>query len=403
VLALVSIGWFTVFAARMVINTLLPEIKEAYVLTNSQAGLIVTFLGITYAVMQFPSGLVADFFGEAKMLTVVLFGTALVTLGLGAAPTFWVFVPATILFGAITGSYYTVSTSLLSQVFPGRRGWALGIQSSVGSFSGVVAPMIASLVVSISLGWRTAFFFAGGFCLATGIALYAVHREVGTLIGSDSVPGKDDDASKSTETENGFFHQFRDVLYRFANGYILMLTVLYSLLMFVRWGIDAFFTIYVTESKGLSLVIAGGLFGMMYAVGIVVKPIAGELADRVGERLVITGCIALQTGSLFLFVFARSALMIVATVLLFSVGLMGFPAVLQSHFLTFIPEAERGSAFGMYRSTYLLVASASPAVIGTVADMTSLNVMLLILVGLSAAGLVVFVLGYRLISTPAWR
>ena len=57
------------------------------------------------------------------------------------------------------------------------------------------------------------------------------------------------------------------------------------ILYFFFWqAFTSFFPTYLVVEKGISPTVAGILFGMFFAAGAIVKPIAGMAYDRIGMR-----------------------------------------------------------------------------------------------------------------------
>ena len=103
---------------------------------------------VAYALMQFPSGLLADRFGSVRVVAAGGLVTVVGAFLLVVDAPFVVLAGAMLLLGGGTGAYKTVSVGLLSQVYPARTGRALGAYDTFGSLAGVAAP--AAVVVFAS-------------------------------------------------------------------------------------------------------------------------------------------------------------------------------------------------------------------------------------------------------------
>ena len=69
ILAAVASGWGLLVGARMAYPVLLPYIRDAYGLSLSVAGLLVTVLWLGSALGQLPGGILADRFNERHVMT----------------------------------------------------------------------------------------------------------------------------------------------------------------------------------------------------------------------------------------------------------------------------------------------------------------------------------------------
>lgn len=105
VLAVVALGWLLVSGTRFVVPALLPQIKTAFAISNTEAGFAVTLIWLTYASLQFPAGLLTDRWGERTLLVVSTAVGTVSVLAFAVAPVFGMFLGACLLFGlGATGS-----------------------------------------------------------------------------------------------------------------------------------------------------------------------------------------------------------------------------------------------------------------------------------------------------------
>lgn len=70
VIFLFFLGWVFMYADRNILSPVMGEIGEQWNLNNAQLGLMSTVFFITYAVMQIPTGFLADRFGRVKVLVI---------------------------------------------------------------------------------------------------------------------------------------------------------------------------------------------------------------------------------------------------------------------------------------------------------------------------------------------
>ncbi len=68
VLLLCSSTWFFMFSAGLIGGIVLPFLRDAFSITLTQAGAVMTLLWFTNALIQFPAGLLADRLGEQRVI-----------------------------------------------------------------------------------------------------------------------------------------------------------------------------------------------------------------------------------------------------------------------------------------------------------------------------------------------
>jgi len=101
----------------------------------------------------------------------------------------------------------------------------------------------------------------------------------------------------------------------------LILVLLVVMLSGGLWtGVSQWILTYINKTKGVSLIIAGGLSTIQYTVGAFAQIFGGELSDRIGRKMIIVAGFAAFAVSLIAMVVAPGELV----VLLVLVAALGF-------------------------------------------------------------------------------
>ncbi|PSQ66484.1 MAG: MFS transporter, partial [Bacteroidetes bacterium QH_1_61_8] len=129
VLGTCTLAFFATMAARLVISPVVPSISDAFSVSNGAIGLALTSMWLGYALSQFPSGLLADRYGERRIILVAVGGTAVASTLLAFAPSYLVFLVGATVLGTVAGLHYSVATSLLTRSID-RIGTAIGIHTA---------------------------------------------------------------------------------------------------------------------------------------------------------------------------------------------------------------------------------------------------------------------------------
>ena len=90
--------------ARLAISPVVPAIGSDLSVSNTAIGLALSGMWLTYALAQFPSGLLGDKIGERRVIIIAVGGTAVTSLGIAVAPAYPVFVVAVIALGGIVNN-----------------------------------------------------------------------------------------------------------------------------------------------------------------------------------------------------------------------------------------------------------------------------------------------------------
>jgi hypothetical protein len=179
--------WFLGKFLRYAFPPLFETLSGTYGVSRTALGTAFTGFMLVYALMQFPSGLLADQFGSVRVIA----GGGLVTVAgalvLVVDSPFAVLAAAMLLMGAGTGAHKTVAVRLLTMIYPKRTGRALGILDTIAGFGGVAAP---AAVVAVLPNWRGLFLATG----IVGIALAVLFRVTNRALHDEPLgtdPGAD--------------------------------------------------------------------------------------------------------------------------------------------------------------------------------------------------------------------
>ncbi|ADJ13978.1 major facilitator superfamily MFS_1 [Halalkalicoccus jeotgali B3] len=345
----IAFGWFLSISVRMIYPALLPHLRGAYDLTLTTAGLLLTVLWVAYAAGQLPAGILADWAGERLLLVASpLFAATMLALVVFASSPFVLF-SATALFGVGTALYGVSRFTILNEIYPDQLGTATGVTLAAGDLGNAVMPPAAGFIAAAA-AWQYGFGFAVPlFVLAAG-GLWV------TLPRRESAPTS---LSESLALDG--------VLETLTRPSVLRGTVLLMFWSVIMQAFIGFYPTYLIDVKELSTTVATVLFGSFFALGILMKPVAGRVYDDIGVRLPLlvimtTTCLALLSlpfvGTLWLFV--------LVTVLASTI--LGFETIVISDLTRRLPDGTQGTNLGALRTVYIGLGALSPVAFGAIAD-----------------------------------
>jgi MFS family permease len=163
-LALLSVTFGLVFVDRFALVYLSPFIAKDLHLNNTQIGMLVSALGITWAISGYFTTAWAEAHNKKKAVfiaAVVLFSLASIISGL--ATGFVVLLLSRLLMGFFEGpTLPLVQAFIAKEASPNRAGLNMGILQSFGStlFGFLIAPLLL-VGLATQYGWRSTFFLAG--------------------------------------------------------------------------------------------------------------------------------------------------------------------------------------------------------------------------------------------------
>ncbi len=366
----VAFGWFLSISVRMIYPTLLPFLREAYGLTLTAAGLLLTVLWLAYAFGQLPGGILADRAGERLVLVVSsAVAAAMLTLVVLANSAIVLFA-ATALFGLGTALYGVSRFTVLERIYPDQLGTATGVTMAAGDVGNALMPPAAGFVAG-TVAWQFGFGFAVPLFLvaavALGTTLPARSGERPSLRGSIDLGG------------------IRTTLARPVVRRGTALLVLWGVVIQAFIG---FYPTYLIDEKGLASGTAALLFGFFFALGILMKPIAGRAYDGIGVRVPVIAIAATASVALVALPFVDGLAPLVLVTILAGT-LLGFETIMIADLTGRLPDGTRGTNLGALRTIYIALGALSPVAFGAIADRGFFDEAFL---GVAAiAGLVAFV------------
>ncbi len=258
------------------------------------------------------------------------------------------------------GGTYMPGLKLIAERFPSEgRGRAVGFYTSAFVFGAAFSTLLSAVVASFG-GWRLAI-------LTTA---------VGTLLGSILSVGIL--ADLPTITIPATPHRFTEHVLK--NRPAVLIVVAYAGHMWEQYGMRGWMAAFLSASllhRGAAASEATGLAGILtaliVAIGGIATSLAGAISDRFGRTATIgtimlgSGCCSLVFGWLF----GAPTEIIVAVALIYSFMVVAESPILSTGLSELVVPRYLGAAMGLQTLVGFLAASASPAVMGYVLDLSN--------------------------------
>ena len=356
---------------RYVYPSLLPFFRRAFDLDLTTSGLLLSALWGAYALGQFPGGVLGDRLGQRAILVISTGTSAVAILVAASAPSIGVLVAGTMAFGVATALYATTRFTIFTDIYDDRAGTAVGLTMAGGSVGNTVLPPLTAAVATAAT-WRLGLgLLVPVFVLVTAALWVVVPAQTGTRVEGSAV------------SLALFGRVFRSI----RGDRIPLVVTVHLLLAFASLGFLGFYPTYLVEVKGLSPQVAALVFGLYFAVGVVVQPVVGAASDALGPRVTLTtiaglfflGLLAVPAGESVLF-------FVLVTVLLSNRN--GVGVVTNTFIAETLPADVKGTGLGLLRSTWILVGATSPLFVGYLGDFGRLDQAFLVLAGFAGVATV---------------
>lgn len=364
VLATIAVGWALLVGTRMSYPVLLPYIREAYGLSLSVAGLLVTVIWLGSALGQLPGGILADRYDERLVMTVGLLAVAVALSVIVLTTNPVVVFVGTGLVGLGLSLYPIARITILSDIYPESIGSALGVTMATGDVGQTILPPVAGILAA-AVAWQLGFgLFVPLFLLFAALVWMVVPR-----------------GDSAAETDSLSLERARAVLEALRTREMALVTVVLFVYILVWQSFTAFYPTYLVEIKGLSPAVAGTVFALFFGAGVVVKPVSGAAYDRIGMRGSLLAVVVGPVFGLAALPFIEGFWTIVGVTAIVST-MLGSGAITQSYLADTIPAAMRGTGLGVVRTIAATLGSGGPVLFGVLADRGFFDEAYLVLAGL---------------------
>ena len=266
------------------------------------------------------AGTAADRLGRRVTLLACMLGAAAALTLLGAARAPWLILVAAFLSGATADGFRPASNALVADIIePGQRPRAYSLTFWATNLGFSVAALTGGALAS--LGWWTLFAVDAATCAAFGLLIFWRLPETRP-------------AREESEPVVSFAEILRDRLLLVLAGLFLIQGVLLF---------QAFSTLPLAmDADGLSPTVYGVVLAVNGIVIIATQPLLGQRLSGPPRGIVIGISLLLMGLGLFATAVAESAPAYAATVVLWTVGEMGFAAVSLATVVDLAPLHARG-------------------------------------------------------------
>jgi predicted MFS family arabinose efflux permease len=341
---------FLINMGRIVFAPLLEPLREAFTVTSAGAvGLVATLVWVGSAVPRIPTGYLLTRVPRAHVVLgagCVLTAAAAFTATAGSLPVLYA---GALTMGLASGSYFIAANPLVSELYPKRVGWSIGVHGTASQVAAVAAPLFVSGVLLVG-SWRLAFWAIAGVTAAATATLWVVAR-------------------RSNLPEAG--SSDRDLLAALSHQWPLILTGvgIVGATGFVWNGVFNFYVTYLVEAKDVAAPTARTALTVVFAAGVPAFWITGRLADRVRIVPLMLSILGGFVAALLLITVVQSTVGVLVASAVVGYVIHGlFPAI-DTYMLGSLPDQHRGSAYAIYSGTMMLVQATGSVAVGTLVDL----------------------------------
>jgi MFS family permease len=362
ILTVLALLWLLHYADRFILIIALTPIKEAFNLTDAQAGLLPALLTAGIGIIGIPAAVFGDRWARRKVVALMASIWSIFTLITGLSTQFWHLAVSRFGVGSGEAGYGPTGTAWISVVFSKEaRSRVMAILYASSQLGMVVGLMFGGILISATQNWRTPFyvFAVPGIILAVIAYFLPDYRSV-RQAGEGML-------SKT------FFQEFSQV-FKIKSWWLVMATA--TLVLFLIIPLTVWIPTILTRAYGMNTAQAGITFGLIQLM-VLLGPLGGVLVDKLQKRYKNARPWGLAVVALLASVFALLQVLAIGGPLVMFLGFGAVVTVLMAVFMPIIlslgqdivPVGLRSTSGGVFNLVAQIVGSAlSPVIAGAISD-----------------------------------
>jgi len=337
-------GYILVFFHRLCPAVIALDMQADFGVGSTLLGVLGSAYFYPYAIMQLPTGLLADSWGPRKTVATFFLLASGGSVLMGLAPNLGLAIIGRIMVGTGVATLFVCNYKLLAEWFCPRRFVIMGGIFMAAGGLGALSSSVPLAWLSNLLGWRMSLVAVGMVTLVMAVLVYARVRNRPQDKGWPPLgrvsPGNGGarigllEGLKQVVTARRFWPI--SIWSFFAPGLSFALGGL--------WGGP-----YLIQVYGLSKTAAGGVLSMFAVALIVGSPVLSALANRLGRKPVLIGCslLLITVSCVFLLWPSSLSLSLLYMLFLFLTISGATGAVVAAVSKELFPVAIAGTAVGM--------------------------------------------------------
>ena len=366
-----------------VLYVLLPVWQTALDMSRSQLGLLITVYFIALAVLQVPTGILAERTGERSLLIcgTAVAGLGFLVMGLTGGPA--MLAVTLVVAGLGSSVQHPLGSTLVARAYgPERRRIAIGTYNFSGDVGKMLFPVLCGLALA-GFAWQAITTVLGILTIVSALAFLVLLRRM-------QIGGAPSPAAEETDPDPDRLTGIHDRR-RF--------TVLSAIAVFdtiTRYGLLTLLPFLLIE-QGVSESGVGLALGLLFAGGALGKFLCGVAAQRLGVLPTVWITELVTAGGIIALVIIPQQWTLVLLPLI-GAALNGTSSVLYGSVADYVAPEQQARGFGIFYTVVIASGAVSPVACGVLSDLTSLETALKVV---AAVALIAIPLSLLLKPSPS--
>jgi MFS family permease len=343
-----------------VLYVLLPVWQTALDLSRSELGLLITLYFIALAVLQVPTGILAERTGERSLLIggTAVAGLGFLVMGLTGGPA--MLAVTLVLAGLGSSVQHPLGSTLVARAYgPSQRRIAIGTYNFSGDVGKMLFPILCGLALT-GFAWQSITTVLGVLTLVSALAFLVVLRRM--QIGEAPSPAKPDTDTDSDRDQPTGIHDRR----RFT---VLSIIAVFDTI--TRYGLLTLLPFLLIE-QGVSESGVGLALGLLFAGGALGKFLCGVAAQRLGVLPTVWVTELVTAGGIVALLIIPQQFTLLLLPLI-GAALNGTSSVLYGSVADYVAPEQQARGFGIFYTVVIASGAVSPVACGVLSDLASLE------------------------------
>jgi len=358
----------------------LPEIQATFGLNAVGAGGILTMRELASGLVTLPGGVMVDLMRKwwGWLLAICVGASGLGSLLMGVSPVYPLLLAGVAVVAVSQSLWHLPASASLSHHFADRRGVMLSFHGVGGSIGDVAGPLITGALLLV-MGWRgiLSIYAVAPFFMAF-MAVWAF-RNIGDVREGEIKTADLAERVAMTKT-------------LLKSPLLWGLTLVRGLRSMALVALVTLLPLYLGNELELSPFNRGFHIGMLIAVGLVAKPVAGLISDKLGRKQVLVPGLVWSCAITLLMVVFNDGVSLTITIALLGLFLYPDQPILTAALFDILGREVATTGLGVVSFASFLMAAASPLIAGVIYETAGFQAGLYYIAGLFALAAVVFAL-----------
>jgi MFS family permease len=289
------------------------ELMRDFAVTSQTLGMLSGIYFYSYAAMQLPGGLLLDYFGPHRLLTLATVLCAVSTIAFGMTDNFFMACVARLMIGFGSAFAAIGTMKLAANWFPASRFALLtGLMVTLGMLGAIGGEAPLAVLID-DFGWRHSMLIMGVIGLFLAVLIALITRDKPKYAHSEPIEHHNESEERLLESLAALVKNKQLWLIAFYGGLMYMATPVFCGL----WGVP-----FLMNKMALAKATAANYISLVFIGWAIASPLWGIYSNRIGLRKppLYIGCIGALICSI-LFIFAPITTPLIMQVLLFAFGI----------------------------------------------------------------------------------